>query len=182
MVRGGGSPHGGRGTLHQAEFDFIYLDGDRSAHSKRGTPFDLNELRRMPLRTQPASGRSPRQSNRNPEAGTRRRGETTMLTPTPEESRKLAHRRHAHHLHQAMAELVLCWRAHFEEVPKDQAARKEILLALGTLGGGQTPRDSQQIAALPAILLEAPQMESLGLEIEAIHAELAAQVAAAPSR
>lgn len=104
-----------------------------------------------------------------------------MTPPATELTAQLTRRRHAHHLHQAMAELILCWRTHFEGAPEGQAARKEILMALGTLGGGKTPRDSQQIAALPAILLEAHQMEALGLEIEAMHAELEALAAASPS-
>jgi len=109
-----------------------------------------------------------------------RAGETyAMSEPVADPTEQLRRRRHAHHLEGAFSSLILAWQAHFDSEPETPAVRKEIVMAMGVLGSGKSPRDAARIAALPAVLLDAHQLEALGLEIEAFHAEASAAVAPA---
>lgn len=96
------------------------------------------------------------------------------MSSTSEITATLQKQRHALFIESAFTNLLQSWRSHFEQLPKEVGERKEILVALGTLGAGRTPRDAARVAALPALLLEASQLEALGHEIETIHAELCA--------
>lgn len=86
----------------------------------------------------------------------------------------LLQQRHAHFIGDAFGALLMAWRSHFELAPQAAAERKGILVALGTLGEGHTPRDRERIAGLPAALLEPTQLEDISREIEAIHADIEA--------
>lgn len=93
--------------------------------------------------------------------------------PTDDITSQALMRRHALFVEAACAALLQAWRSHFERVPGAAAERKEILVALGALGGIKTPRDPRRMAALPAMLLAPEQLDAIGREVEDFHAELA---------
>jgi hypothetical protein len=87
--------------------------------------------------------------------------------------------RHAYFVEASVAALLQAWRSHFERVPAETAERKHLIIALGTLGSGTTPRDSGRISTLPASLLEPSQLASISEEIEAVHQDMAKHTPAA---
>ena len=84
--------------------------------------------------------------------------------------------RHSYFLEAAVAALLQVWRSHFERVPVNTAECKHVLVALGSLGSGETPRDARRIQALPASLLEPTQLAAISSEIEAVHQEVTAHL------
>lgn len=96
------------------------------------------------------------------------------MTKLEEITGTLLKQRHAHFVEASFSNLIMAWRSHYERAPKEGAERKEILVALGTLGGGRTPRDAERIGSLPGALLEPAQLEAMSHEIEALHTEIAA--------
>lgn len=88
-------------------------------------------------------------------------------------SASLLMQRHAHFIEASVAALLQAWRSHFERVPAETAEREHLIIALGTLGAGTTPRDSGRISALPTCLLEPSQLARIGEEIEAVHQMMA---------
>lgn len=101
-----------------------------------------------------------------------------MSQSVDEVSNSLLMQRHAHYIEASVASLLQAWRSHFERVPAEIAQRKHLIVALGTLGSGGTPRDPARIAALPATLLEPAQLEAVSAEIDGVHQDLAASVGA----
>jgi hypothetical protein len=89
--------------------------------------------------------------------------------------------RHAHHLEGAASQLLQAWLTHFELAPADAKARREIVMALGCLGAGKTPRDPERIQNLPMILLDGPQLEALNAEVTAVQQEIGPAPVAQPA-